>query len=143
MADEFLPDPATQFGERVRRRLREDVVIWLTTVGSDLTPQPNPVWFLWEADSLLVYNRPTAHRLEHVKTRPRVALNFDGDHHGGDIVVIAGSAQLPESEAPPHENAAYVAKYSAMMTRVSGTTEHFSQQYGVPLRVRELRVRGW
>jgi PPOX class probable F420-dependent enzyme len=143
MADDSLPDPATPFGDRVRRRLREDVVIWLTTVGSDLTPQPNPVWFLWEADSLLVYNRSTAHRLEHVRTRPRVSLNFDGDRRGGDIVVVTGSAELPESDPAPHEHAAYVAKYGAMMTRVSGTLEQFSRQYPVPLRVRGLRVRGW
>ena len=143
MADDFLPDPATPFGERVRRRLREDVVIWLTTVGSDLTPQPNPVWFLWESESLLVYNRSTAHRLQHVRTRPRVSLNFDGDRRGGDIVVLAGSAEVAGGEPAPHEHEAYVAKYGAMMTRVSRNLEEFSRQYPVPLRVRGLRVRGW
>ena len=142
MADDFLPDPKTPFGERVRHRLREDVVVWLTTVASDLTPQPNPVWFLWENDSLLIYNRPTARRLAHVRTRPRVSLNFDGNRRGGDIVVITGSAQVSENEPAPHENALYLAKYRAMMVRVSGSLEEFSRRYGVPLRVRELRARG-
>jgi PPOX class probable F420-dependent enzyme len=141
MAGDSLPDPATPFGERVRRRLREDVVIWLTTVGSDLTPQPNPVWFLWEADSVLVYNRADAHRLQHVKARPRVSLNFDGDRRGGDIVVITGTAVISENEPAPHEHAAYVAKYGEMMAGVSGTLERFSQQYPVPLRVRGLKAR--
>ena len=36
-------DPSTPFGERVRRRLRDVVVVWLNTVGADGTPQPNPV----------------------------------------------------------------------------------------------------
>jgi PPOX class probable F420-dependent enzyme len=143
MADDSLPDPATPFGERVRKRLREDLVIWLTTVGSDLTPQPNPVWFLWEDDGLLVYNRSTAHRLQHVRSRPRVSLNLDGDRRGGDIVVVTGSAEVSDTDPAPHEHAAYVAKYGAMMTRVSGSLEKFSGQYGVPLRVRGLRVRGW
>jgi len=142
MADDFLPDPATPYGERVRRRLREDVVIWLTTVGSDLTPHPNPVWFLWEGDSVLIYNLTTARRVQHVKRRPRVSLNFDGDRRGGDIVVLTGTAQVSQGEPPPHEHAAYVAKYGAMMARVSGTLEQFSQRYSVPLRVRELRARG-
>jgi len=75
-----LPDPATPFGRRVRARLRDDTVAWLTTVGSDGTPQPNPVWFLSEEDgNVLVYNRPDAGRLRHVRTRPRVAVSFDGD----------------------------------------------------------------
>jgi PPOX class probable F420-dependent enzyme len=142
MADDSLPDPATPFGERVRRRLREDLVIWLTSVGSDFTPQPNPVWFLWEGESFLVYNFSAAHRLEHVRSRPRVSLNFDGDRRGGDIVVFTGTAEVSDGDPAPHENAAYVAKYGAMMERVSGTLAEFSRRYPVPLRVRGLRLRG-
>jgi hypothetical protein len=40
-----LPDPATTFGKRVRRRLRDEPVSWFTTVGADGTPQPNPEAF--------------------------------------------------------------------------------------------------
>jgi PPOX class probable F420-dependent enzyme len=143
MTDDHLPDQASPFGERVRRRLREEVVVWITTVGSDLTPQPNPVWFLWEEDSLLVYNTPSAHRLRHIRTRPRVSVNFDSDRQGGDIVVLTGSAEVSEAEPAPHENPAYVAKYGPRMARVSGTLEEFSRQYSVPLRVLGLRPRGW
>jgi PPOX class probable F420-dependent enzyme len=142
VAESLLPDPVTPFGERVRRRLREEVVIWMTTVGADGTPQPNPVWFLWEGESILVYNRADAHRLAHVRSRPRVALNFDGNGRGGDIVVITASAQVVDGEPPPHELPAYVAKYGGRMTRVAGTLEEFSRRYPVPLRARELRVRG-
>src|ERR671923_2283521 len=108
MAEDFLPAPGTPFGERVRRRLREETVIWLTTVGSDCTPQPNPVWFLWEDDSLLLYNWHRAHRLQHVRARPRVSLNFNGDRRGDDVVVITGRAQVSESDPPPHEHEGYV-----------------------------------
>ena len=61
--DAVLPDPATPFGARVAQRLREDAVIWLTSVAADGTPQPNPVWFLWDSHTVLVYNQPTARRL--------------------------------------------------------------------------------
>ena len=137
-----MPDPATPFGERVRRRLREEVRVWLTTVGADGTPQPNPVWFLWEEESILVYNRPDAHRLGHVRSRPRVALNFDGNGRGG-VIVITGSAGVVEAEPLPHERPDYVAKYRGHMTRVAGTLEEFSRRYPVTMRVRELRVRAW
>ena len=30
------------YGERLRRRLTGEMTIWLTTVGRDDTPQPNP-----------------------------------------------------------------------------------------------------
>jgi len=139
-----FPDPTKPYGERVQRRLREDIVVWLTTVGADGSPQPNPVWFLWDGESILTYNRADAWRLVHVRTRPRVALNFDGDGRGGDIVVITGRAELTRGEVPPpHEVPAYLAKYRARMSRVSGSPEAFSRRYPVPLRVWPLRVRGF
>lgn len=86
---DVLPDESSTFGQRVRARLRDESLIWLTTTGADGTPQPNPVWFLWDgADTLIVYNRADARRHEHVAVRPRVSLNLDGNGQGGDIVVL-------------------------------------------------------
>lgn len=48
MTSEVIPDRATAFGERARRRLTQEMAIWLTTVGRDGAPQPNPVGFLWD-----------------------------------------------------------------------------------------------
>ena len=40
-------------GERVRRRLTGEMTTWLTTVGRDGTPPPNPAGFGWDSgDSL-------------------------------------------------------------------------------------------
>jgi PPOX class probable F420-dependent enzyme len=136
--------PGGAFGERVTQRLRESYAIWLTTVGSDGTPQPNPVWFLWDgSDSILVYNRADAHRLAHIDANPRIALHLDGNGRGGDIVVIAATAERAPELPAPHENPDYVAKYGDGMSRVSGSLEHFSVDYGVPLRITIRRIRGF
>jgi PPOX class probable F420-dependent enzyme len=127
MTAELFPDPSTGFGERVQRRLRDEQVIWFTSVGGDGTPQPNPVWFLWEDTSCLVYNRADANRLAHIRSRPQVCLHLDGNRRGGDIVVLTGRAQVLESHPAPHELAGYLAKYRESMTRVSGSPEAFSQ----------------
>ena len=68
MTDDVFPDPSTPFGQRVQRRLRDEQVIWLTTVGADGTPQPNPVWFLVDGTTVVVYNRP----------EPDASDTFDG-----------------------------------------------------------------
>jgi PPOX class probable F420-dependent enzyme len=143
MTAHLLPDPATAFGERVRQRLREEQVAWFVTVGADGTPQPNPVWFLWDEPGLLVYNRPDANRLTHLRVRPRVSLHLDGDGRGGDIVVLTGHAQVLDGYPLPHELPEYVAKYQEAMIRVSGNAEAFSQAYPVPVRVEVTRVRGF
>jgi PPOX class probable F420-dependent enzyme len=142
MTDEVFPDPSGPLGKRVRERLTEEIVLWLTTTGADGTPQPNPVWFLWEGgETVLVYNRANANRIDHVRSRPRVSLNFDGNGRGGDIVVLAGTAELIDDFPPAHEYEPYVAKYAEDMTRVFGTAENFARQYPVVMRIRITRVR--
>ena len=124
----MLPDPGTDFGRRIRQQLSTGVAIWFTSVGADGTPQPNPVWFIWsEPDTVVVYNRPNAHRLRHVASNPRVALHFDGDGRGGAVAVLTGLAELAPQLPAVHENQEYLAKYSASITRVSGSPEAFSE----------------
>lgn len=72
-------DLTTEFGQRVIRRLAEEHLIWLTTVSSDGTPQPRPVWFLWDGETFLIYSKSNTYKLNHIVRRPQVALNLDGD----------------------------------------------------------------
>jgi len=142
MAQDVLPDANSEYGARVRDRLTTDKTVWLTTIGKDGTPQPNPVWFLWDgADSVLIYNRADAARLNHIRNRPRVALNFDSTQ-GGNVVVLTGTAELVEAP-PSNENPEYQAKYAAAAARISGDAESFARAYPVPLRVTFTKVRGF
>ena len=43
-------DETTEFGTRAARRLREEIIGWLTTVTPDGQPQPIPVWFVWDGE---------------------------------------------------------------------------------------------
>jgi PPOX class probable F420-dependent enzyme len=139
-----LPDESSDYGQRVRTRLRDERVIWFTTTGADGTPQPNPVWFVWrDPDTVLIYSRADAHRLAHIAARPRVALHFDGNGEGGDIVVLTGTAHRVEAAPAPHQAAGYLAKYGEAMTRVSGSPETFSTEYPVAVEVVVDRVRGF
>ena len=144
MSSPILPEAGSAFGERVRARLREELIIWFTTVGADGTPQPNPVWFLWEDPaSIVVYNRADANRLRHIERRPEVALHFNSNDRGGDIVIFTGHAQTAHDLPAPHAHAGYLTKYGPAMSRVSGDHEAFSAAYPVALRVVVHRVRGF
>lgn len=137
--------PASTFGERVRSRLRDREVIWFTTTGADGTPQPNPVWFLWDEDdeSVLIYNQNGSHRLDHIAVRPRVSLHFDTDEYGNDVIVIVGVAEQAANVAPVTENDAYIAKYRAGIERIGSDPVKFAQNYSVPVRIRLAKVRGF
>ena len=138
---EFV-DVTTPFGDRVERQLRDETVGRLTTVDRDGTPQPVPVWFLWDGESILVYSRPNTPKLRNIARTPRVSLNFDGDGHGGDIVVFTGEARIAEIEPPAHQVRPYVAKYSQGFTATGMTAEEFAASYSVAARVTPTRVRG-
>ncbi len=143
MTESGLPDPGTPFGQRVRRRLREEQIIWITTVGNDCTPQPNPVGFVFQQDeSILIYSALEANRNAHLLNRPRVALNFDGDGSGGDIMVFTGTARRVDDIPPAHENPGYLTKYAEAAAQAFGSVENFSRQFPVPLRVDITRTRG-
>ena len=103
-------DESTEFGQRAARRLREEKLAWLTTVSANGTPQPIPVWFLWDGDrSILLYSRPDTPKLRHVAANPRVTLNLDGNGRGGDIVVVHGEAHVA-TDPPANRVPAYVEK---------------------------------
>jgi PPOX class probable F420-dependent enzyme len=138
-------DETTPFGRRVAERLRTERVAWLTTVGRDGTPQPNPIWFLWDGgDEVIVYNAVSANRMRHIADRPRVSLHFNTGSGGDDIVVLRGRAaeapDLPSSD----DNPAYQAKYGASIKAGpwSGPRE-FNSQYPEKLRITIEGVRGW
>ncbi len=135
-------DLNTEYGQRVARRLAEERIGWLTTVDGSGMPQPRPVWFLWQEDSLLIYSRPATHKLEHIARNPHVALNLDGDGLGGDIVVLTGSAQIDPAAPPADQSPAYVGKYADGMARIGMTARQFASVYSVAIRLTVSGLRG-
>jgi PPOX class probable F420-dependent enzyme len=136
-------DLSTDFGARVATHLRDDVVVWLTTVSATGAPLPTPVWFLWDgAESLRIQSLPTAKRVEHIAANSHVALNFAGDGRGGDIVVLSGRASVDDAAPSVDRVEPYVAKYATQMERIGVTPEQFGARYAVALRVALTRLRG-
>jgi PPOX class probable F420-dependent enzyme len=139
-----LPDESTPFGRQVASRLREDLIGWLTTVGPDDTPQPNPVWFLWDGEKLLVYNMPDARRLVNIQRNPRVSFHLNSAADGNGIIVLTGEAEVSASEKLAHEVPAYVAKYQQEVTGGDlGAMQSMAEQYSVALHIRPTKVRGF
>ncbi|MFD4441137.1 TIGR03667 family PPOX class F420-dependent oxidoreductase [Nocardia sp. NPDC058519] len=135
-------DAATPFGEEVGKRLAVESVIWLTTVGANTTPQPNPVWFHWENDEFLIFTMPEAKRLRHIAENPRVSLNFNSTDSGGEVAVFTGTARV--GEAPTEaEIAHYVRKYTKGFVSIKMTESEFFEAYSVPIRVTPERLRGF
>lgn len=135
-------DLSTEFGQRVQRRLKGEQIVWLTTVAADGRAHPRPVWFLWQEGEMLIYSQPGTHKLDHIQHNPQVALNFDSDGRGGDIVVFTGSAAIEDGLPPANEAKAYIEKYAIGLERIGMSPEAFAASYSVPIRVQLTSLRG-
>ena len=55
-----------EISDGLSQRLDDELVVWLTTVRSDATPQPSLVWFLWEDEEFLVFSEPDKAKLRNI-----------------------------------------------------------------------------
>ncbi len=139
-----LTNPTTEFEARATRRLREEPLIWLTTVRADGTPQPSPVWFLWDEEgegTVLIFSQPKTQKLRNITRNPTVALHLNGDRGGNDIVIVTGTARVVAAAPMVHEVPAFVAKYQEEF-RTWQAPEAMARDFSVTIRVTPTGLRG-
>jgi PPOX class probable F420-dependent enzyme len=134
-------DLSGDFGQRVARRLQQEEIIWLTTTGGDATPQPRPVWFFWNGETILIYSRRNAAKVRHIGLHPQVALNFNSTSTGGDVVVILGKARIVET-VPEADLSAYLVKYAEGIKRINLTADSMLETFRTAILVTPSKLRG-
>lgn len=142
--DTFHIDTSTPFGAYAAQRLTKDRLAWLTTVGAATgTPAPNPIWFLWAGQEILVRSQPRTPKETNIAANTRVSLNLETDRSGDGVVVVTGHAGIDGAGWTAEEEAAYVTKYESGIGSLGMTTESFIATYSVTIRIILDRIRGW
>ena len=136
-------DTSSDFGQRAARRLSDEQVVWLVTVDGNGSPQPVPVWFLWDGQAALIYSQPNQAKLKNIERSGRASLNFNSDFHGGDVVVLTGTAEIVPSTPAADQIPAYIEKYADGIASINMTPESFAASYSVPIRVTPAKLRGF
>jgi len=124
-------------------KLREEVVVWLTTVSPEGQPQSVPVWFLWRDGVFLIYSQPDKPKLTNLEANPRVSLHFRGTRTGGDIATLEGEGRRADGHPPAHQVGPYVEKYAEEIGKLEWTPESFAADYSQPVLVTPTRVLTW
>jgi PPOX class probable F420-dependent enzyme len=135
---------SVEIDPQFEQRLRDEKTVWLTTVRDDGTPQPVPVWFLWDGDTFLIFSQPKAQKLRNIAHNPKVSLNFKHtDDFGEDgIVIIFGEAYVDKRVPPSNQLADYLEKYLEGIKGINMTPDSLAAEFSVALRVKPTRVRG-
>jgi PPOX class probable F420-dependent enzyme len=136
-------DINSEFGKRVQRRLEHESVIWLTTVDSKGNPQPRPVWFHWDGETILIYSQVDGAKVKHIQRNSRVALNLNSTRDGGDVVVFLGEARTLDGKVNPARLSAFIEKYRDGIKDIGMTPESFEADYHVAILVRPTALRGF
>ncbi len=132
-----------KFAKKVNRRLVKERVAWLVTVGADLTPQPRPVWFLWDGGTILIYSQAKARKIAHIAGHPKVAFHLNTDEDGSHVAVLLGEAAADPKTPPADKMPAYLKKYRKGIRELEMTPEEFAREYSVSIRIKPLSLRGW
>jgi len=133
-------DPVTEKGAHALERLGSSMAAWLTTVTEDGQPQSLPVWFIRADNQVIVYSDHRARRNRNLEANPRVSFHLPDEGHGGDIVTFEATAEIDPEYPPAAENAAYLAKYGALIDATLGGPVRFSQTYSIPIRISLTRA---
>jgi PPOX class probable F420-dependent enzyme len=137
----MILDLNSEFGLNVDQRLRQEEVIWLTTVAPDGTPHPNPVWYCWDGQEIIIYSQPSAYRIRNLKLNPKVSLHLQGASPSGeDVVVIYGEAKMDPHYQRAHLG--YSQKYQKYLPEMNLTQAQLAATYSVEIRIKPTRVRG-
>jgi PPOX class probable F420-dependent enzyme len=131
---------AFELTERIERHLTGDLIAWLTTVTPAGRPAPRPVWFVWDGAAIVIYSLNRGAKLRHIQANDQVAVHFNSNADGGDIVVISGRAEFVPDAPPPSQFPGLLDKYAAAFSRMGQTAQWYDDEYGVALRVTPERA---
>jgi PPOX class probable F420-dependent enzyme len=130
-------------GRVILHRLEDEEIIWLTTVDGTGCPQPRPVWFHWNGQTVMILSQAQGAKVRHILRHPKVSLNFNTDPGGGDVGVILGDAQISNDPMDPARITEYLRKYQMGIENLGMTFEQMLTGYPVVILVLPTRVRGF
>lgn len=128
--------------EQLRRRVTDDVA-WLSTVTPTGKPVPRPVWFVLDGRSFLVFSQATAAKVRHIRANPNVTLHFNSGPGGNDVLVVVGTAEVPDDGILPSTAPGYLEKYERHYPAVGFDRDAFDAEYSTAIRITPKRTWGW
>lgn len=140
----FEIDTSTTFGADVIKRLENQQLAWLTTVDSNGTPQPNPVWFIWDDGVIFIFSKPNQAKLNNIRRSGRVAVNLEATADEEHITIFTGQAEIIDrADLPADILDRYAERYAQGMKGIQLTRAEYEAAYTIPIRFTPAKLRGW
>ena len=123
--------------------LREDPVVWLSSIQADGRPHLVPVWFHWDGEQIVAFSKPRARKVGNLRDEPRVMLAVGTPGPDFEVELIEATAELPDAPASDLMPAGFGAKYRELLRRANLTVQRFAEVYSQPIVLRPTRFLGY
>jgi PPOX class probable F420-dependent enzyme len=127
----------------VEAALREDPVVWLSSVQSDGRPHLVPVWFHWDGERIVAFSKPHARKVDNLRDKPSVMLAVGTPGPDFEVELIEALAEVPDAPAATLMPEGFGAKYRDLLRRGGLTVQRFAEIYSQPIVLRPTRFLGY
>ncbi len=125
---------------RVDRFLREEPVVWLSTVRPDGAPHLVPTWFAWDGETIEIRSKPGAQKVRNLRADARAMLAIGDAEADFDVSLLEADAALVEDAAL---SPTFLAKYAERIVALGLTPAQFAAQYALTIRLTPTKALGW
>jgi PPOX class probable F420-dependent enzyme len=139
MIQRAILDAAT----RIDRLLRDEPVVWLSTVRPDGRPHLVPIWFSWDGERLFIASKPQARKVGNMRENPQVMLALGDAEEDFDVGLIEAHAELPEATTTELMPKDHLSKYRDQLARIGLDAEGYASTYSQPIIVRPSKFLPW
>ena len=123
--------------------LRDDPVVWLSSVQRDGRPHLVPVWFHWDGECIVAFSKPHARKVDNLRDEPRVMLAVGTPGPDFEVELIEATAELPDRPAAELIPDGFGAKYRELLRRAGLTVQRYAEVYSQPIVLRPTRFLGY
>ena len=128
---------------RIDRLLRQEPVVWLSSVRPDGRPHVVPIWFSWDGGQVLIASKPNAQKIRNLRANPTVMLALGEAEDDFDVGLLEGRAELLQEPAAAVLPASHMAKYRRQMAAISLSKDEFLATYSQVIRIVPTRFLPW
>jgi len=128
---------------RIDRLLRDEPIVWLSSVRPDGRPHLVPIWFSWDGREILIASKPNAQKIRNVRANPMVMLALGEAEDDFDVGLLEGQAQLLDAPADAVLPASHLVKYRRQMSAIGLSPTEFLATYSQVIRIVPTRYLPW
>jgi PPOX class probable F420-dependent enzyme len=123
--------------------LRDDPVVWLSSVQPDGRPHLVPLWLLWDGEQIVAFSKPSARKIGNLRAAPSAMLAVGTPGPEFQVELIEARAEIPDRPTTELMPSGFGAKYAELLRRAGLTARRFAEVYSQPIVLHPIRFLGY